>query len=81
MKNGVEYVVLVDEEDQEIGIENKLTVHTQKTPLHRTFSLFLFKNTKELLLQQRVKKKHGPLYGQIPVAVTLCRKNLIKVRS
>jgi len=57
MKNSDEYVVLVDEEDREIGFENKFTVHTQKTPLHRAFSLFLFKNGKELLLQQRAQEK------------------------
>ncbi|MBU1344312.1 MAG: isopentenyl-diphosphate Delta-isomerase [Proteobacteria bacterium] len=52
-----EYVVLVDEKDQEIGIRKKQIVHTNKTPLHRAFSLFLFKSTKELLLQQRAKEK------------------------
>lgn len=62
MENFEEYVVLVDEEDQEIGIEKKLTVHTSRTPLHRAFSLFLFKNKKELLLQQRAEaKKTWPL--------------------
>jgi isopentenyl-diphosphate delta-isomerase len=57
MKNREEYVVLVDETDQEIGIEKKHTVHTGRTQLHRAFSLFLFKNTKKLLLQQRAEEK------------------------
>lgn len=62
MKSNDEYVVLVNEADQEIGIEKKLNVHTSKTPLHRAFSLFLFKNRKELLLQQRAQvKKTWPL--------------------
>ncbi|SDU66227.1 isopentenyl-diphosphate Delta-isomerase [Desulfobacula phenolica] len=65
MESCEEYVVLVDEEDKEIGIEKKLTVHSKRTPLHRAFSLFLFKSTKdtkELLLQQRAEdKKTWPL--------------------
>lgn len=62
MKNSEEYVVIVDEEDKEIGIEKKLTVHSKSTPLHRAFSLFLFNSAKELLLQQRAEdKKTWPL--------------------
>ncbi len=52
-----EYVVLVDEADREIGVEKKSKVHSSLTPLHRAFSIFLFKHTKELLLQQRAKTK------------------------
>jgi isopentenyl-diphosphate Delta-isomerase len=62
MQNCEEYVVLVDKTDKEIGIAKKLLVHTEKTPLHRAFSLFLFKNKRELLLQQRAEvKKTWPL--------------------
>ncbi len=57
MKNSEEYVVLVDENDLEIGIKKKRTVHSSRTPLHRAFSLFLFKDTKKLLLQQRAEEK------------------------
>ncbi len=57
MKNHEEYVVLVDENDKEIGIEKKAIVHTSKTPLHRAFSLFLFNDKNELLLQQRSNEK------------------------
>jgi isopentenyl-diphosphate Delta-isomerase len=57
MASNEEYVVLVDETDRKIGVEKKLRVHSSLTPLHRAFSLFLFKNTKELLLQQRSKTK------------------------
>ena len=52
-----EYVVLVDEADREIGLERKNKVHSSLTPLHRAFSLFLFRTTKELLLQQRSETK------------------------
>jgi isopentenyl-diphosphate delta-isomerase len=57
MKNSEDYVVLVDEKDRKIGIQAKGTVHTDRTPLHRAFSLFLFNTAKELLLQQRAEGK------------------------
>jgi len=57
MKNNEEYVVLVDEKDQEIGCEKKMKIHTDQTPLHRAFSLFLFTTSKQLLLQQRSEEK------------------------
>ena len=57
MATNEEYVVLVDEKDNKIGVEKKTQVHSALTPLHRAFSLFLFKKTKELLLQQRSKEK------------------------
>ena len=57
METDEEFVVLVDEADREIGIEKKARVHSSLTPLHRAFSLFLFRSTKELLLQQRSKTK------------------------
>jgi len=57
-----EHVVLVDEENNVLGIMSKLAAHSASTPLHRAFSLFLFNNNGELLLQQRShKKKTWPL--------------------
>jgi len=53
----MEQVVLVDENNQEIGLADKATVHTKKTPLHRGFSLWLFNSKKELLLTQRAWNK------------------------
>ncbi|MBI5620620.1 isopentenyl-diphosphate Delta-isomerase [Candidatus Gottesmanbacteria bacterium] len=52
-----ELVVLVDEDDSEIGTAPKNTVHTTDTPLHRGFSLFLFNSKKELLLTKRSPMK------------------------
>lgn len=52
-----EHVVLVDENNQPIGVEDKYKVHTKDTPLHRGFSLFLFNSSGELLLQQRAATK------------------------
>ena len=57
-----EYVILVDEEDKEIGLAEKLLAH-QKNLLHRAFSVFIFRKTPqlELLLQQRaLHKYHSP---------------------
>ncbi|MEK9143113.1 MAG: isopentenyl-diphosphate Delta-isomerase [Patescibacteria group bacterium] len=52
-----EFVVLVDEENNEIGTAPKDSVHTTNTPLHRGFSLFLFNSKNELLLTKRSSKK------------------------
>lgn len=52
-----EQVVLVDEQNVPIGTTPKSTVHSDRTPLHRGFSLFLFRSTGELLLQQRAATK------------------------
>lgn len=53
----MEQVVLVDENNREIGTADKATVHTKDTPLHRGFSLFLFNSRGELLLTQRAYSK------------------------
>ncbi len=62
MNDPKEYVVLVDDQDQVVGIQLKSEVHGYQTPLHRAFSLFIFNRDRELLLQQRSKsKKTWPL--------------------
>ena len=53
----LEYVILVDENDQEIGIMEKQEAH-EKGLLHRAFSVFVFNENKELLLQQRALTKY-----------------------
>lgn len=58
----VEYVVLVDEQNNVLGTMPKSEVHSAETPLHRAFSAFIFNGKGELLLQQRAKtKKTWPL--------------------
>lgn len=53
-------VILVDEKDQKIGLMPKLEAH-QKGVLHRAFSVFIFNDKDELLLQQRaLEKYHTP---------------------
>jgi len=57
-----DYVVLINEKNEVLGTAEKLTTHNSQTPLHRGFSVFLFNENKELLLQQRsAKKKTWPL--------------------
>lgn len=57
-----EYIVLVDENNNVLGTAPKLASHHGNTPLHRAFSVFLFNEQGELLLQQRSHvKKTWPL--------------------
>ncbi len=56
-----ERVVLVNENDEQIGLMPKLEAH-QKAVLHRAFSVFIFNDQGALLLQQRAAHKyHSPL--------------------
>ncbi|MCU7613352.1 isopentenyl-diphosphate Delta-isomerase [Chryseobacterium sp. GMJ5] len=55
-----EYVVLVNSEDEIIGLMEKQQAHINGL-LHRAFSVFLFNDNGEMLLQKRAKKKyHSP---------------------
>lgn len=57
-----EQVILVDENDNPVGIAEKLEAH-RKALCHRAFSVFIlrFRTEYEVLLQQRAKKKyHSP---------------------
>jgi isopentenyl-diphosphate delta-isomerase len=51
-------VILVDGEDNEIGIEDKLKAHQKGGKLHRAFSVFIFNSKGELLIQRRAKNKY-----------------------
>ncbi|EAR13076.1 hypothetical protein PI23P_10620 [Polaribacter irgensii 23-P] len=56
-----EFVILVDEKDQQIGLMEKIEAH-EKALLHRAFSVFIFNKKGELMLQQRAASKyHSPL--------------------
>lgn len=52
-----EYVVLVDEKDNEIGTEEKIKAH-EDGKLHRAFSIFVFNTEGKLLLQRRALSKY-----------------------
>ena len=56
-----EHVILVDEQDNPIGLMEKIEAH-EKALLHRAFSVFVFNEKNELMLQQRAAEKyHSPL--------------------
>lgn len=52
-----EELILVDLDDNEIGTLSKAACHDGVGRLHRSFSIFLFNNTGELLLQRRAASK------------------------
>ncbi|MDW5290548.1 isopentenyl-diphosphate Delta-isomerase [Formosa sp. PL04] len=55
-----ENVILVNENDEPIGLMPKLEAH-EKGVLHRAFSVFVFNDDSELMLQQRaLDKYHTP---------------------
>jgi len=56
-----EHVILVDKDDKQIGLMPKMEAH-EKALLHRAFSVFVFNDDGELMLQQRAAEKyHSPL--------------------
>ncbi|MCH1517520.1 MAG: isopentenyl-diphosphate Delta-isomerase [Flavobacteriaceae bacterium] len=55
-----ENVILVNEQDEPIGLMPKMEAH-EKAMLHRAFSVFVFNAKGELMLQQRaLHKYHSP---------------------
>ncbi len=55
-----EQVILVNDQDEAIGLMGKQEAH-EKGVLHRAFSVFIFNDKKELMLQQRATHKyHSP---------------------
>ena len=56
-----EMLILVDENDEVIGFQEKESCHDGDGLLHRAFSVFLFDQTGRLLLQKR--SQHKRLWG------------------
>jgi len=55
-----EKVILVNELDEQIGLMPKMEAH-EKAVLHRAFSVFVFNDKNQLMLQQRaLSKYHSP---------------------
>lgn len=55
-----EKVILVNEKDEQIGLMEKMEAH-EKALLHRAFSVFVFNDKGELMIQQRAHSKyHSP---------------------
>ena len=58
-----ELLILVDEDDNQVGTLDKGLCHDGNGKLHRAFSVFLFNERGELLLQQRAADKRlWPMY-------------------
>ena len=56
-----EQVILVNEQDEAIGLMPKMEAH-EKAVLHRAFSVFVLNKNNEIMLQQRAAEKyHSPL--------------------
>ena len=56
-----EEVILVNENDEQIGLMPKMEAH-EKAVLHRAFSVFIFNEKNQLMLQQRAANKyHSPM--------------------
>lgn len=53
----MEQVVLVDEQDNELGLMEKMEAH-EKALLHRAFSVFVFNTKGQLMIQQRALHKY-----------------------
>lgn len=59
-KMAQEKVILVNEKDEQIGLMEKIEAH-EKALLHRAFSVFVFNEKNELMIQQRaLSKYHSP---------------------
>lgn len=53
----IEQVILVDAQDRELGLMEKMEAH-RKGLLHRAFSIFILNDNEELLLQRRAESKY-----------------------
>lgn len=51
-------VVLVDEQDREVGVMPKLAAHENGGVLHRAFSVFVMDDSGRVLLQKRAESKY-----------------------
>jgi len=55
-----DFVILVNKNDKKIGLMPKMEAH-KKGALHRAFSVFIFNNKNELMIQKRnLNKYHSP---------------------
>jgi isopentenyl-diphosphate Delta-isomerase len=58
-----EKLIAVDSNDRELGFISKAAAHDGEGTLHRAFSIFLFNDKGEVLLQQRsAEKRLWPMY-------------------
>jgi isopentenyl-diphosphate delta-isomerase len=57
LEDNMEYLILVDNNDKQIGTEEKVKCHLPNGKLHRAFTIFLFNQEGKLLLTQRSMSK------------------------
>ncbi|XOB42274.1 MAG: isopentenyl-diphosphate Delta-isomerase [Candidatus Nealsonbacteria bacterium] len=61
----MEKLVLVNEKDEAIGLEEKVKCHQGKGIFHRAFTILLFDNKGQILIQKRgVSKMLWPMYWE-----------------
>jgi len=53
-----ELIILVDEQDNEIGVSEKNLAHLNGGKLHRAFSIFIYNTKKQMLIQKRAINKY-----------------------
>ena len=53
----LEQIVLVDDQNRQIGVAEKLSSHHANTPLHRAFSCYVFNDKNQLLVSRRAESK------------------------
>ena len=53
-----EQVILVDDQNRQIGTAEKLVAHQDGGILHRAFSIFVFNDTGDVMLQRRAMEKY-----------------------
>jgi len=64
----VEWLVLVDDNDKELGLDTRENCHKGMGRRHRAFVVFLFDKDGRMLLQRRsMKKKLWPAYWDVSV--------------
>jgi isopentenyl-diphosphate Delta-isomerase len=56
--NDKQMVLLVDDNDKEIGLEEKMKAHQNGGKLHRAISVFVFNKEGQTMLQQRADTKY-----------------------
>ena len=77
----LEQIILVDDQNRQIGVAEKLSSHHANTPLHRAFSCYVFNDKISYLLQkEQIVRKYGLAFGQIPFVVILCLTSQLRTQ-
>tara|TARA_B100000408_G_scaffold36980_1_gene27877 strand:+ start:111 stop:392 length:282 start_codon:yes stop_codon:yes gene_type:complete len=77
-----ELLILVDRQDNELGVASKAECHTGSGLLHRAFSIFIFNSSgAKFYCNKEVRPKNcGIFTGPIAVAVIPGRENRLKMQ-